>query len=137
MSSISAGMNIAASAMNVHSRGMAVTAHNLANVNTAGFEPQRAAYATGPQGRGVQLDAVFQGSGLAGAVEGQDARGPTDSASLRGAALGLLPEAVQPSGTDLAREMTQMIATQRTYEANARVMRSGDAMLGTLLDMKA
>lgn len=127
MSSISAGMNIAASAMDAHSWGMAVTAHNVANVNTAGFEPQRAAYATGPQGRGVRLDAVFQGSGLAGAAGGP----------ARGAASGLLPEAAQPSATDPAREMTQMISTQRTYEANAQVVRSGDAMLGTLLDMKA
>lgn len=136
MSSIPAGMSIAASAMNAHSRGMAVTAHNLANVNTAGFEPQRAAYATGPQGQGVRVDAVFQGSGLAGAVDGP-AQGLSDPALLRGAASGLLPEAVQPSGTEPAREMTQMIATQRTYEANAQVVRSGDAMLGTLLDMKA
>lgn len=50
MSSISAGMSLGASAMSAHSGGMAVTAHNVANVNTAGFEPQRALYATGPQG---------------------------------------------------------------------------------------
>ena len=44
---------------------------------------------------------------------------------------------VNPGGTDLGREMTQMISTQRTYEANAQVVRTGDAMLGTLLDLKA
>ena len=122
--------------MNAHSRGMAVTAHNLANVNTAGFEPQRAAYATGPQGRGVRLDAIFPDSGLAGAAAAQ-ARGLSDSAPLRGAAFDLAPEAVQPGGTDPAREMTRMISTQRTYEANAQVVHSGDVMLGTLVDMKA
>lgn len=137
MSSIFTGMNVAASAMDAHSRGMAVTAHNLANVNTAGFEPQRAAYATGPQGRGVRLDGVFQGSGLAGAVDRSAAGGLSGSAPLSSAAFGLVPEAVRPGATDPAREMTQMISTQRGYEANARIVRSGEAMLGTLLDMKA
>ena len=89
MSGITGSMNLGASAMNAHAWGMAVTAHNVANVNTAGFTPQHAVYATGP------------------------------------------------GGTDLGREMTQMISTQRTYEANAQVVRTGDAMLGTLLDLKA
>lgn len=47
--------------MNTHSWGMAVASHNVANVSTAGFEPQRAVYATGPAGQGVRLDAVLQG----------------------------------------------------------------------------
>ena len=47
------------------------------------------------------------------------------------------PEVVNPSGTDLGREMTQMISTQRTYEANARTVRASDAMLGALLDLNA
>ena len=66
MSGITGSMNLGASAMNAHSWGMAVTAHNVANVNTAGFAPQHAVYATGPGGRGVRLDAVLQDSGVAG-----------------------------------------------------------------------
>ena len=50
---------------------------------------------------------------------------------------GIPLEASAPSGTDLAREFTQMISTQHAYEANAQVVRASDSMLGTLLDVKA
>lgn len=135
MSNINSSMTLGASAMYAHSWGMAVTAHNVANVNTAGFEPQRAVYATGSAGRGVHLDAVFQGAGPARAGAPADAWSAANA--VYDVTSGLPLEAARPSGTDLAREMTQMISTQHTYEANAQVVRTGDAMLGTLLDIKA
>lgn len=125
MSGISDSMYTGASALYAHSWGMAVTAHNVANVNTAGFTPQRAVYADVSGSRGVQLDAVLR----------DDAARRFGSAVNRDPAMP--PEFVNPSGTDLAREMTQMISTQRTYEANARTVRTADAMLGILLDIKA
>ena len=133
MSGITGSMNLGASAMNAHSWGMAVTAHNVANVNTAGFTPQHAVYATGPGGRGVRLDAVLQDSGVAGRLPAEFRNDPAVSA----APASVESDFVNPGGTDLGREMTQMISTQRTYEANAQVVRTGDAMLGTLLDLKA
>ena len=126
MSGITGSMYIGALAMDAHSWGMAVTAHNVANVNTAGFTPQRAVYATGPGGRGVRLDAVLQDAGAAGRLDAATNSDPS-----------MPPEFVNPSGTDLGREMTQMISTQRIYEANAQTVRTGDAMLGVLLDLKA
>ena len=133
MSSISTSMQLGASAMNTHSWGMAVTAHNVANVSTAGFEPQRAVYATGPAGQGVRLDAVLQGNGAPNAV------GTPYSAAqaVYDVTSGLPLEAANPSGTDLGREMVSMITNQHAYKANAAVVRTGDAMLGTLLDIKA
>lgn len=133
MSGITGSMNLGASAMNAHAWGMAVTAHNVANVNTAGFTPQHAVYATGPGGRGVQLDAVLQDSGVAGRLPAEVRNNPAVSA----APASVESDFVNPGGTDPGREMTQMISTQRTYEANAQVVRTGDAMLGTLLDLKA
>ena len=133
MSGITGSMNLGASAMNAHSWGMAVTAHNVANVNTAGFASQHAVYATGPGGRGVRLDAVLQDSGVAGRLPAEVRNTPAVSA----APASVESDFVNPGGTDLGREMTQMISTQRTYEANAQVVRTGDAMLGTLLDLKA
>jgi flagellar basal-body rod protein FlgC len=44
---------------------------------------------------------------------------------------------MSPSGTELSAEITRMISTQHAYEANAQVVRTSDAMLGTLLDIKA
>jgi flagellar basal-body rod protein FlgC len=134
MSSISSSMHIGASAMNTFAVGMAVTAHNIANVNTAEFEPQRAAYATGPGGIGVQLETIFQGNGIA-RPEGIDTAFPTQ-AIAKAASYDLPPEMLNPSGTDLAREMVNMIVTQRSYEANTKIVRTGDEMLGTLLDIK-
>lgn len=66
---------------------MAVTAHNVANVNTAGFEPQRALYATGPQGRGVRLDAVSQRSPQVGRVDSPAAQGLSDAALTESAGI--------------------------------------------------
>ena len=78
MSGINTSMQLGASAMNTHSWGMAVSAHNVANVSTPGFEPQRAVYATGPEGQGVRLDAVLQRNGPVGT----GARLPTRPGSL-------------------------------------------------------
>ena len=133
MSSIINALHIGSSAMNVHSWGMAVSAHNVANVNTAGFNPERALYATGPQGQGVQLNAIQQFS------REQNQFGPVigPSTILQNYTGNLPAEFVHSSGTDLAREMVNMIGTQRGYEANAKVVQSSDNMLGYLLDTKA
>ncbi|MBQ4566872.1 MAG: flagellar basal-body rod protein [Desulfovibrio sp.] len=125
--SVSSSMQVGASALGVHSWGMAIGTHNVANVNTDAFEPQRAHYADAPQDRGVRLNAVSQGDGLARSP-GQD----TVSGVFGGDSL-----SISPSGTDLAREMTSMISTQRSFEANAVVVRTADDMLGTVLDIRA
>ncbi|MDD4702603.1 MAG: flagellar basal body rod C-terminal domain-containing protein, partial [Desulfovibrio sp.] len=84
-------------------------------------------------GQGVRLDAVFQGGGVSGSV------GTPYSAaqSVYDVTSGLPLEAANPSGTDLGHEMVSMITSQHAYKANAAVVRTGDAMLGTLLDIKA
>ena len=136
MSGINTSMQLGASAMNTHSWGMAVSAHNVANVSTAGFEPQRAVYATGPAGQGVRLDAVLQGNGPAGS-SGTGGTGFNAAQAVYDVTAGLPLEATNPSRTNLAREMVSMISTQHAYTANDATVRTGDAMLGTLLDIKA
>lgn len=133
MSGINTSMQMGASAMNTHSWGMAVSAHNVANVSTADFEPQRAVYATGPAGQGVRLDAVLQRNGPVGT--GGTAYNAAQA--VYDVTAGLPLEAASPSGTNLAREMVSMISTQHAYKANATTVRTADAMLGTLLDIKA
>lgn len=135
---INSALYMGAGAMQAHSWGMAVSAHNVANVSTDGFTPQRALFATGPGGRGVTLDTVLRDPPLGGAVSAPDRPGTANAApdAIYDAA-GLPPEAVHPSGTELAREMPRMIVTQRTYEANAQTVRTADDMLGTLLNIKA
>lgn len=132
---ISSALYLGAGAMQAHSWGMAVSAHNVANVSTDGFTPQRALFATGPGGRGVTLDTVLREPPLGGAVSAQDRPGAVSGGDAHVA--GLPPEALRPSGTELAKEMPRMIVTQRTYEANAQTVRTADDMLGTLLNIKA
>lgn len=44
--------------------------------------------------------------------------------------------ALEMSNTDLTAEFTNMITTQRGYQANARVITTSDSMLGELIDLK-
>ncbi len=44
---------------------------------------------------------------------------------------------LQASGTDLAREMVNLITDQRVFEANVKMLRTEDEMLGTVLDIKS
>lgn len=118
--------------MNAHSWGMAVTAHNVANVNTAGFARNTRSMPRAPaagRAAGCRASGFRRCRTLPAEVRNNPAVS-TAPASMES-------DFVNPGGTDLGREMTQMISTQRTYEANAQVVRTGDAMLGTLLDLKA
>lgn len=113
--------------MNAFGTGIAASAHNVANINTAGFRPQTVVYETGPEGEGVQ------------AVVVQPSKFPQEAEqwSAASAANLLPPEALNPSGTEPAREFTAMITAQRAFEANAAVIRTRDETLGVLVDMKA
>lgn len=116
-------MTLAAGALKAQSQGLAVTAHNVANVSTGGFRPRHAAYATGPEGFGVRLNAVLPPA---------EAPDPAQAVYDVTANAGLVP-----SGTDLAVGAVEMISAQHAYAANAQAVRTADAMLGTLLDIRA
>lgn len=125
-------LQIGASAMNAFSSGMAVTAHNVANVNTSGFEPSRAVYSNNADNQGVSFEAALHNAGSSATRNTWAA-----SSAVYDVTSGLPLEATAPSGTDISSEITQMISTQHAYEANAQVVSAGNSMLGTLLDIKA
>ena len=125
MNSLCQSMLYAAEAMSVHSWGMAVTAHNLANVNTPVFFPQKTFLTTGAGGRGVRLETVTGG--------------PLSKSDLNGSAVprekyGNFPREL-PSGTDPATEFAGMIATQSAFEANSVVVSVMDSLYSALLDL--
>lgn len=125
---------LGADAMQTHAVGMQVCAHNIANISTANFLPQREIYATGPSGIGVDLDAVIRDP----MPQGRDIGAMGNAISEDMAILGnLAPEQIHPSGTDLAKEMPHMISTQRAFEANVKTVMTADDMLGTLLNISA
>lgn len=105
----------AQSALSSFSTAQAVTANNIANVNTAGFSPSRTVFEERPDYAGVAVQDITTAGG-------------------GGLAVG---EAAAPnvySETDLATEITTLMTNQRAFEASAAVIRSQDDMLGTLLD---
>lgn len=126
LSGIISGMNLAAGSLRVHSTGMQVAAHNIANVSTADFIPQRATYATGSHGIGVELESVRKQDAPLGRL-------PVTEDHQNGG----LFAGTRASGTDFAREIPQMISTQRGFEASAVTIRTADEMPGTLLNIIA
>jgi flagellar hook protein FlgE len=85
-----------------------VTANNVANVNTPGFE-ERTVH---------QADMVPQGVRVSGIT-----RTPNDSVEL--------------SNTDLAKQSVDQMVNRDTLTANTKVIKAKDRMIGTLLDMMA
>ncbi len=110
-------MNTSLSAMNAFSTGVHGSAYNLANVNTAGFNPVAVHYASGPS----------SSSGTETGVRPVVSR-PVSAPAETGRVFG-------PSRTDVAREMVNLSVNQNAFDANAQVIRASDEMLGTLVDM--
>ena len=48
----------------------------------------------------------------------------------------LITGGLESSGTDLATEISEMITTQRGYQANTRIITVTDSMLEELVNMK-
>lgn len=60
---------------------------------------------------------------------------PTESI-LTGSKTELVPNGLESSGTDIATEFSEMITTQRGYQANTRIITVTDSMLEELVNMK-
>jgi flagellar basal-body rod protein FlgC len=111
-------MSPSLSALNAFSVGVQGTAYNVANVSTAGFRPVSVRYQSGrPADIGVEPVVT---------------RPRPPAAELTGRMQGSLPF----SRTDPAREMVNLIVNQRSFAANAVVVRTVDEMLGVLLDLR-
>ncbi len=50
--------------------------------------------------------------------------------------IGITPSALEMSNVDLANEFSEMIITQRGFQANSKIINVGDEMLETLVNMK-
>ena len=120
---------IAGSALNAFGVDMLVRANNIANVNTNGFHSQDLSLMTGPGGEGTLVGNIYYNT----------SRGPLVPGLVMSDGGGrevLSPGYVEGSNTDVAHEFVHMIVNQRSYEANAAVVRAYDQLSGTVLDMK-
>ena len=119
-------MEIAASGLRANAIRVAVSANNVANINTESFRDSQVATTDrayiGGVGQGTRVAATYQapimgggGAAAAGALPGTEAR---------------------PSTTDPVREMTGQMAAQKAYGANAAAFRVADDMTQTLVDLR-
>lgn len=122
---------LASSALQTHTTEIHISAHNIANVSTDGYEPWRALTATGPQGKGVRVDALVRDGEPLGRQDSQDMVKEKNFAQTSEA------DDLHSSGTDIAREFALMIDSHHAFDANASIIHTADEMLGTLLNIKA
>jgi flagellar basal-body rod protein FlgC len=83
-----------------------ITAHDIANVNTGGYE-QRTPLQSDVSPRGVRISHI--------------ARTPNDRVDI--------------SNTDLAAESGEQIQNKNTLAANASVLKAKDSMIGDVIDL--
>ena len=129
--SLSTAMYPSLTALNAFGTGLQSTAHNLANVLTAGFKAGRVTYADlphqsgtvarGPEKLSVQGPLVPHGPGL-----------PPSAAWNPAIPAGF----VEGSTTDVVTEMTNLITISRAYQANAKVVPTVDSMLGMAINLR-
>ena len=106
------------SALRAFGEKTAVTANNVANVESEGFKKSRALLKEGAGGN-VEVDILGIETPGEGKIEVTE-----DEIKER-----------ERSNVDLAEELTETILTRSGYEANAAVVRTRDETLGTLLDI--
>jgi flagellar hook protein FlgE len=106
--SISA-LNIGVSALQANLRALDSASHNIANANTTGFQPQQASFQEQKNG-GVIVN-ISQASRI---DSGGDA-----------------------SGTDLATEIVNTIEYKAGFDLSAKLVKTSNELLGTLIDISA
>ena len=102
-------LHTSASGLQASAGALANSAHSVANMNTAGFEPARATFQeTSPAGGGVTLS-----------VQGRQM------------------QSSEASDTDFATETTNSLMYKAQFDLSAKVIQAADQNLGTLIDIKA
>ncbi|MBC3917509.1 hypothetical protein H8L32_08495 [Undibacterium sp. CY18W] len=105
-------LNSGLSGFKAYSSALDSSSHNVANASTAGFVPQQVSFQEQPAG-GVTATISQEGASLA-------SQNPADS-----------------SGTDLASEIVQSIQFKAGFDLSAKIIKTADQVLGTLIDIKA
>ncbi len=107
------------SGLAAYAKQVEVTAHNVANVNTNGFKKSRT--------ESIALET----GGVLPVIQKDESAGP---AILNDTGYG--PAQFELSNVDLGEEVINQIIGQRRFEANLKVLKSADDMLGRILDIK-
>ena len=108
----------AVSALNAIETKMAVLSNNVANSQTNGFKKSRADLKEGEKGA-VEVD-----------ITRVNTPGPIVEAEENGGVV-----EIEMSNVDLAEELPQTIIAKTGYQANLKMLKAQDEMLGSLLDI--
>ncbi len=124
-------LDSATSGLYANAARLAVSGHNVANINTNGFQSQEinttdSAYIN-DIGTGTRVSAVYSPPRPGPMVQ--------DTTGAESGENGGTPGMVELSNTDLVRETTNQIAARNAYSVNLSTIRSTDEMTETLLDM--
>jgi flagellar hook protein FlgE len=112
ISALSAGL----SGLQANQQALGAEAHNVANLNTQNFQPQKANFQeTQPAGSGTAVTLSSAAKGLS----------QSDGAKAA------------PSGTDPATSITNSLVYKAGFDLSAKVVKAADERIGTLLDIKA
>ena len=110
------GFNSALSGLRAYARQTGVTAANISNVNTPGFNPSRT------------VTQAASAGGVTSTTQTPTAQGPmTQDPSLQAA-----PEV---SSVDIGGEMVNLIQSKYGFSAQTGVIKASDDMLGSLMDI--
>lgn len=123
-------IDVSLQALHAFSVAQAVTANNVANSDTPGFQASNTMLESGPEDRGVRVAAIVPDETPGPPVPGYPASDALDM-SVYGNTY------AEGSNVNLAGEMVDLMAAQRAYEANLVSIASYDQMTGTVLDLMA
>lgn len=135
----------AISALDTFSVGWQAIANNVANMNTDGFQGRRVRYQDLPNGQGVGVGEVRTDTSPGAPLEAHPdevlaltqarAEAANAEANLQAVVDARAAEYREASNVQIERELTEAIALEHAYAANAKVVTTYDDMMGTVIDM--
>ena len=119
-------MNIGFTALNSFEKVQEVVSNNVANVNTDNYNRKDVVLEEMPKDQGVRVQEVRE--------ERNNNVNQTQNAAEQNQRTEQNNLNIPQNNVDLAKEFTKMIQNQNAYNANAQVVRTGNEMVGELIN---
>lgn len=133
------GYSASALALSAFGEGIAVGAHNIANMNTPGFRPWSRVYVSGGEQGGVHTH-VRSGDELSVGRDLVDFSLLQPGNDGEGAFPGSLSDLPEGNAVDITRELVGLMTDQRALEANAVCIQTQQVLdaevLGLIVDQQ-
>ena len=123
-------LSAATSALAAFSEKQAVTAHNIANINTDGYKAKTQTLEELPEKQGVRTQDIQEDLSPGPLKQRISSQESEQNYQPR-------MESVQGSNTRLVNEITSLMQNEQGFAANASVVRVSQDMAGTILNLVA